>query len=195
MTTFAIPVRFDSFLTYYPTFSKTSVTTKEKTTIILKLQDPGGSLRGELDGWVTKNINDNVHNTTCCIQMSHAINMAFHTTDPTKMIGLLSTRPRATHEASIKSLANMVFHYVASVDEMKGFLVAKFGPGEQISRRDDINDRPGIVVFMGHETYGIHTEIWTGDNFHQDFIKGNFAALTRPEVLFWSIGDPTLIDI
>jgi hypothetical protein len=195
MTTFAIPVRFDSFLTYYPTFSKTPVTANGKTTTLLTLQDPGRSLRGELDGWVTKNFNDNVHNTTCCIQMSHAINMAFYTTDPTKMIGLRSTRPRDTHGAAIKSLANRVFHYVAAVDEMKGFLTAKFGPGEQISSRDDIDDRPGIVVFMGHETYGIHTEIWTGDNYHQDFIKGNFAALTKPEVLFWSIGDPNLIDI
>ena len=168
MTTFAIPVRFDSFLTYYPTFDKTPVTTNGKTTIILKLKDPGGSLKGELDGWVTKNINDDARNTTCCIQMSHAINMAFHSANPAKMVGLLSTRPRTTHGQRIKSVANVGFHYyVAAVDEMKGFLTDTFGSGEEISSRDDIDDRPGIVVFMGHETYGIHTEIWTGDNFHQ----------------------------
>jgi hypothetical protein len=82
------------------------------------------------------------------------------------MIGLRSTRPRPTHEQRIKSVANMEFHYVAAVDEMKGYLEARFGAGEEISSRDDIDDRPGIVVFMGHETYGVHTEVWTGDNFH-----------------------------
>jgi hypothetical protein len=49
--------------------------------------------------------------------------------------------------------------------------------------------------FLGHETYGVHTEVWTGDNFHQGFMRGNFIALTRPKVWFWSIGDPNLIDI
>jgi hypothetical protein len=194
MTNFAIPVRFDSFLTYYPTFTKTIVTTKTKTTTVLKLKDPGGSLAGELDGWVTENINISASYTTCCIQMSHAINMAFHTADPTKMIGLRTNR-RATHGVRVRSVANMEFHYVAAVDEMKAFLEGTFGEGEEITSRNDIDDRPGIVVFMGNQTYGIHTEVWIGDNFHQDFMKGNFAALTRPRVWFWSIGDPNLIDI
>ena len=52
MTDFAIPVRLDTFLTYYPLFTKTTATTKAGPKIILKLKDPGGSLKGELDGWV-----------------------------------------------------------------------------------------------------------------------------------------------
>jgi hypothetical protein len=199
MTDFAIPIRLDSFLNYYPLVTKTPVTTKvgSKTIVnktLVKLKDPGGSLDKELDGWATENFNQNASYTTCCIQMSHAINMVFHTADTTKMVGLRTIR-RPTHAARIKSVANMEFRYVASVDEMKAFLDDTFGEGDEISSRTDIDDRPGIVVFMGHETYGVHTEVWTGDNFHQAFMRGNFVALTRPKVWFWSIGDPNLIDI
>jgi hypothetical protein len=92
--------------------------------------------------------------------MSHAINM-LHLVDATKMVGPQSTRPRPTNGVAIKSVANMTFRYIASVDEMKGFLTDKFGDGEEISRnamggaataaqsKSYIQDRPGIVVFMG----------------------------------------------
>ncbi len=208
MTNFAIPVRFDTFLTYYPTVNKTVVATKAGTKTFVTLKDDGGSLDKELDGWATENINMNANYTTCCIQMSHAINMSFHTTDRTKMIGLLTTRPRATHPVAIKSVANMVFRYVASVDEMKGFLTDMFGAGEEISRGANgaratadqakaiIQDRPGIMVFMGSSPWGVHTEIWLGDDYNQRWMKGKgpFGDGWAP-VWFWGIGDPTLIDI
>ena len=195
MTDFAIPVRLDTFLTYYPLFTKTTAATKAGSKIILKLKDPGGSLKGELDGWVTGLINENPNYTTCCIQMTHAINMVFHTSDPTKMVGKQTTRPRPTHAVKIAAAANKEFRYVASVDEMKGFLDDTFRDGIEISSRTDIDDQPGIVVFMGNQTYGIHTEVWTGDDFHQGFMKKNFAALGRPRVWFWSLGDPNVPDI
>ena len=157
--------------------------------------DPGGSLKGELDGWVTELINENPTYTTCCIQMTHAINMVFHTSDPTKMVGKQTNRPRPTHAAKIAAAANKEFRYIASVDEMKGFLDDTFREGIEISSRKDIDDQPGIVVFMGNQTYGIHTEVWTGDDFHQGFMKKNFAALGRPRVWFWSLGDPNVPDI
>ena len=210
MTAFAIPVRFDTFLTYYPTVNKNVVTTKAGSKTFVTLKDIGGSLDKELDGWATENINMNASYTTCCIQMSHAINMSFHISDPTKMIGLQSkrTQPRPTHAVAIKSLANTVFHYVASVDEMKGFLKDAFGEGEEISRGANgarataeqakaiIQDRPGIMVFMGSSPWGVHTEIWLGDDYNQNWMKGKgpFGDGWAP-VWFWSIGDPTLIDI
>jgi hypothetical protein len=208
MTTFAIPVRFDTFLTYYPAVKKNLVTTKAGSKTFVTLKDPGGSLDKELDGWATENININAHYTTCCIQMSHAINMSFHTSDSTKMIGLQTTRPRPTHGVPIKSVANTVFRYVASVDEMKGFLKDKFGEGEEISRGANgaratadqaeaiVQDRPGIMVFMGNSPWGVHTEIWLGDDFNQDWMKGKtpYGDGWAP-VWFWSIGDPTLIDV
>ena len=69
---------------------------------------------------------------------------------------------------------------------MKDFLDNTFEEGVEITSKADIEDKPGIVVFMGNQTYGIHTEIWTGDNFHQGFMRNDFAALTRPLVWFWS---------
>ena len=158
------------------------------------MKDPGGSLAGELDGWVTGLINENINYTTCCIQMSHAINMAFMHKDQTKMVGPQSYR-RRTNGFAIRSAANMTFRYIAAVDEMKDFLDNTFEEGVEITSKADIEDKPGIVVFMGNQTYGIHTEIWTGDNFNQGFMRNNFAALTRPRVWFWSVGDPNLIDI
>ena len=194
MTHFAIPVRIDSFVNNYPLFAKTSITTKAGPRIDLKLKDPGGSLAGELDGWVTGLINENINYTTCCIQMSHAINASFLHEDQTKMVGEQSYR-RRTNGFAIRSAANRVFRYIAAVDEMKDFLDNTFEEGVEITSRADIEDKPGIVVFMGRQTYGIHTEIWTGDNFNQGFMRNNFASLTRPRVWFWSVGDPDLIDI
>jgi hypothetical protein len=121
--------------------------------------------------------------------------MVFHTSDPTKMVGKQTTRPRPTHAVKIAAAANKEFRYIASVDEMKGFLDETFRDGIEITSRTDIDDQPGIVVFMGNQTYGIHTEVWTGDDFHQGFMKKNFAALGRPTVWFWSLGDPNVPDI
>ena len=126
--------------------------------------------------------------------MSHAINMAFMHADQAKMVGPQSYR-RRTNGFAIRSAANMTFRYIAAVDEMKEFLDNTFEEGVEITSKADIEDKPGIVVFMGNQTYGIHTEIWTGDNFHQGFMRNNFAVLTRPRVWFWSVGDPNLIDI
>ena len=194
MTHFAIPIRIDAFVNNYPLFYKTPVNTKAGPKIDLKLKDPGGSLAGELDGWVTGLINENINYTTCCIQMSHAINMAFMHKDQTKMVGPQTNR-RRTNGFAIRSAANMTFRYIAAVDEMKDFLDNTFEDGVEIKSKADIEDKPGIVVFMGNQTYGIHTEIWTGDNFNQGFMRNNFASLTRPKVWFWSVGDPDLIDI
>ena len=194
VTHFAIPVRIDTFVNNYPLFYKTNVTTKAGTKIDLKLKDPGGSLAGELDGWVTDLINEDVNYTTCCIQMSHAINESFMHVDQTKMVGPLTYR-RKTHGFAIKSAPGQTFRYVAAVDEMKDFLDNTFEAGVEIKSKDDIADQPGIVVFMSGLTYGLHTEIWLGDNYNQGFMRNNFAALTRPKVWFWSIGDPNAIDI
>jgi hypothetical protein len=194
MASFAIPVSWYNFVDYYPLFTKTSVATKAGSKIILKLKDPRGSLNGELDGWVTELINEDANYTTCCIQMSHAINMAFVNTDVSKMVGVHSVR-RNTHSVKIARAGDREFHYLAAVDEMKAFLDDTFEPGRKISSRKDIEDQPGIVVFMGTSPWGVHTEIWLGDNFHQIFMKNNLASLTMKNIWFWSLGDPTLIDI
>jgi hypothetical protein len=104
MASFAIPVSWYNFVDYYPLFTKTNVATKAGNKIIVKLKDPRGSLNGELDGWVTELFSEDVNYTTCCIQMSHAINMAFVNSDVSKMVGTHSVR-RNTHSATIARLA------------------------------------------------------------------------------------------
>jgi hypothetical protein len=190
MASFAIPVSWYNFVDYYPLVTKTTEVTKGVSQAIVKLRDPRGSLNGELDGWATGLFNQNPNYTTCCMQMSHAINMAFVTRDVSKLVGPNSVRPRPNHKATIARASNKEFF-----DEMKGFLDRTFEPGRKISSRTDIEDQPGIVVFMGTPQGGVHTEIWTGDNFHKTFMKNNFASLKMPNVWFWSLGDPTLVDI
>jgi len=193
MADYVIPVSWYDFVDYYPLFylSKTKTAPPK---IILKLKDPSASLAGELDDWVTGLINESPSYTTCCIQMSHAINMAFYRKDASKMVGLKTYR-RKTRGFKIKSIGNQEFHYVPSVDEMKKFLEEKFGAGLEIKSKDDINGTPGIIVFMSGLPYGLHTEVWTGDNFHQAWMRGNFNSLKRPKVFFWGLGDPTRPDV
>jgi hypothetical protein len=51
MTDFAIPVRFDTFLSYYPKVETILPdTTKGETKTLVNLYDPFGSLKKELDG-------------------------------------------------------------------------------------------------------------------------------------------------
>ena len=165
---FAIGIDVPVFKAYYPLVTQTSRTVGTPPTVkyTVTMSDPGGSLGSELDNWVTELKNLDPSYTTCCIQMSHAINMSFHTTDPKRMVGMKSYR-RQTRKFKIQAAANKEFHYIASVDEMKRFLDDTFEEGVEIKSKKDIEEQPGIVVFMGTAFAGIHTEIWTGDNFHQ----------------------------
>jgi Type VI secretion system (T6SS), amidase effector protein 4 len=164
MASYAIPVSWYNFVDYYPLFTKTNVATKAGNKVVVKLKDPRGSLNGELDGWVSELFNENVNYTTCCIQMSHALNMAFVNSDVSKMVGAHSVR-RNSHSATVARAGNREFQYLAAVDEMKAFLDDTFEPGRKITSRKDIEDQPGIVVFMGTSPWGVHTEIWLGDDF------------------------------
>ena len=198
---FAIGIDAPVFKAYYPLVSQTSATvgTPPRVKYTVTMSDPGGSLGSELDGWVTELKNLDPSYTTCCIQMSHAINMSFHTTDPKKMVGIKSYR-RPTRKFKIQAAANKEFHYIASVDEMKEFLNTTFGSGDEISRladgkvasRDEakssILGRPGIVIFMNNQFAGLHTEIWTGFDWHQDWMKGRMDPFDWRPLWFWDMG-------
>ncbi len=200
---FAIGIGLPVFKAFYPIVQQTSaaVGSPPRLTYSVTMSDPGGSLGTELDAWVTELKNEDPSYTTCCIQMSHAINMSFHTIDPQKMVGMKSYR-RPTRGFKIASVANKEFHYIASVDEMKDFLETMFESGEEISRRGDgriasrdeakasILGRPGIVVFMNNQWAGFHTEIWTGSDWHQDWMKGRMDPFDWRPVWFWDMGVP-----
>jgi hypothetical protein len=84
---------------------------------------------------------------------------------------------------------------------LKHFLEDTFEEGERISGDDDntpigyqdqvalLKGRTAIVVFMGrNKPAGVHTEIWTGNDFHQAKMKGFFKSLelSAPE-WFWEV--------
>ena len=163
------------------------------------MTDPGGSLGSELNGWVTELKNLDPSYTTCCIQMSHAINMSFHIIDVTKMVGTQEYR-RKTRGFKIRCGRHKEFHYLASVDEMKEFLNTTFGGGEEIfaPRRwqAGVSNR-GEIVRSGpardrrlHEqpVRGFHTEVWTGDDWHQGWMKGRMDPFGWGPVWFWDMG-------
>jgi hypothetical protein len=87
----SIPASDVDLISYYPTPTATSVKDEKtsKLTWTVTLKDPAGSLNNnkEMNDWVTELKNDNVNKTTCCIQMSHTINMMFHLRDPSLMSG------------------------------------------------------------------------------------------------------------
>jgi len=203
----AIPANDVDLVTYYPLPTPTSVTDKKtsKVTWTVTMKDPGGTLSNnkEMNDWVTELKNDDVNNTTCCIQMSHAINMMFHLRDSSKMVGLRSRNSwRDNKKIAVAAAANKYFYYIRAVNEMKDFLEETFEEGEKISGDDDnkpiayqdqvklIKGRTGIVVFMGkNKSAGVHTEIWTGNDFHQSMMKGFFKSLElSAPVWFWEVG-------
>ena len=200
---FAIPIDPSSFMTYYPLVTQTSATvgTPPKVKYNVTMKDPGGSLGSELNNWVTELKNMDPNYTTCCIQMSHAINMSFHIANPKKMVGAKSYR-RNTRTFKIAAAANKEFHYIASVDEKKEFRNTTFESGEEISHRTDgrvasrteaksfIQGRPGIVVFMGNQSWGVHTEVWEGDDWHQTWMKGRMDQFDWRPLWFWDMGVP-----
>jgi hypothetical protein len=129
------------------------------------------------------------------MQMSHAINMAFVTRDVSKLVGPNSVRPRPNDKATIARASNTEFYYLASVDEMKRVPRPDFRAGPEDFEPHRHRGSAGNRRVHGHSSGGVHTEIWTGDNFHQTFMKNNFASLKMPNVWFWRLGDPTLDDI
>jgi len=126
-------------------------------------------------------------NTPCCVQMSHALNLA-GCTIPARS-NRRHTSPLDTDDGS--------FNYLLAVDEMKWFLEDNFGMGEEISKDDsgkrrvkigDMTDalagRTGILVFSNLR-YGAHTELWDIDHMYQRDMSP--ALFNQPMVLFWDV--------
>ncbi len=126
-------------------------------------------------------------NTPCCVQMSHALNVAGC---------LVGPRSNRRHTSRITTDAG-TFNYLLAVDEMKWFLEDNFGVGDEISKddqgrritsihdmKDVLNGRTGILVFSNLHL-GTHTELWDVDHMHQRDISS--ALFNSPKVLFWDV--------
>ena len=124
--------------------------------------------------------------TPCCVQMSHALNVAGC------LVGTMSNRRHTSRVAT----PDGTFNYLLAVDEMKWFL-GRFGAGEEVSgavsgkrrasagqMREALNGRTGIIVFSNLHL-GTHTEIWDVDHMHQTDMSP--ALFNAPQVLFWDV--------
>jgi len=136
--------------------------------------------------------------TPCCVQMSHALNMA----------GVLV--PSASYRRPNESLTinGSKYYYLAATDELEDFLVNRCGDdGEMINIdlnttrsmgdiKKYIAKRPGLLLFRYADFHRVgpkgefeHTELWDGTKILQrDMAEGFLFA--RPRVLMWDTNDP-----
>jgi hypothetical protein len=140
---------------------------------------PKRPLTGQL-----KEFMDHTPGTPCCVQMSHALNMA-GSVIPSKSNRRWNSRIPATGS----------LYYLLAVDEMEWFLTQNYGVGEDIRNGDSgkretadmkaiLNGRTGILVFRDGG-FGKHTEIWDVDHMHQRDISDDVFLV--PKVLFWDV--------
>jgi|GEM_PF-2121657 len=139
--------------------------------------------------------------TPCCVQISHALNMAGHLI-PRHYPGERRKNKKGTlvGNSPIK-IGGREYYYLLAVDEMETYLAWEYGPGELVStdlqtgkRRSSTESRrylagrTGILV-MRDSTPGVHTELWDGNSFVQKDMAADHL-LGLPRVLFWDCGAP-----
>jgi hypothetical protein len=136
--------------------------------------------------------------TPCCVQMSHAFNMAGVTVPPTSY----------WRKNTALKINGRLLYYLAATDELEDFLVSCCkDDGEMINLdltktrsvseiKKYIANRPGLLLFR----YGKfrvppppklfeHTELWDGTKILQrDMAEDSLFA--HPRVLMWDTNDP-----
>jgi type VI secretion system (T6SS) effector Tae4 (amidase) len=139
-------------------------------------------------GWIKAYMDElGPGNTPCCVQMSHALNVAGAD---------IESKSNRRHNPHLKTPEGS-YYYLLAVDEMKWFLEENFGEGEEISLGKNnkrvvkisdmmavLNGRTGILVFSNLH-YGTHTELWNVDHLHQRDMS--LALFNCPRVLFWDV--------
>jgi hypothetical protein len=164
MSTGKIFVEFDALKTHYPTYKKLPPE-------LQKFMDDLGP-----------------PNTSCCVQMSHALNKA----------GQLI--PHQGYRRPNSPIAS--FYYILAVDELEQYLSWRYGKGEEIKHgkktmaqmKAYLDGKQGILLFRDGGA-GYHTELWDGDHILQDgnMVSGGGARMnednifSKPRVLFWEV--------
>jgi hypothetical protein len=160
-----IQVDFDDLKSHYPTYR----------TLPKALQDFMDALNRVSPG-----------NTPCCVQMSHALNLAGQ---------IIPSRSYRRSNSAIGS-----YYYILAVDELEQYLAGRYGRGEEIktaSRRDKasikkyLNGKQGILCFRSAGA-GAHTELWDKSRILQDGAPSSSGAAMnqdyifgQPRVVFW----------
>src|ERR1700683_1258745 len=129
-------------------------------------------------------------NTPCCIQVSHALNLAGQTIPRTYQNARRSNSP-----ITVNGTTN---YYLLAVDELELWMTERYGCGMNLCEpadlprpkaqaiqgmRDFISGLKGILVFRDGG-FGLHTELWDGTQILQrDMDETNLFS--QPRVLFW----------
>lgn len=135
-------------------------------------------------------------NTPCCIQVSHALNLAGQT--------IPATNPTARRTDNEPITVNGVSrYYIRAVDELEAWLTFKHGAGldvrsfaglpktsnDMAAMKRQLSMVKGILLFR-ESGAGLHTELWDGKQILQrDMDEPHLFS--RPRVLVW-ICDPDL---
>jgi Type VI secretion system (T6SS), amidase effector protein 4 len=136
--------------------------------------------------------------TPCCVQMSHALNMAGIPVPPRSY--RRDPNPKLT-------INKKDYYYLLATDELETFLTALTGDdGETINRdlgktrtiaetQSYIQNRTGIIIFRHANLNTVppkgkfeHTELWDGTQILQRDISTSLFAC--PRVLMWDTNDP-----
>lgn len=180
-----IDVNFDTLRSNYPTYNKLPRPIQEYMDRLNKNIKPGEP-----------------RSTPCCIQVSHALNMAGHTI------------PERSHRRANAQIPGGAGYYVQAVDELELYLAATYGRGEEIKTKDiaqakdaiprmkkRLDGRRGILVFRNSGA-GFHTELWDQTHIIQNGAPtANGAAMSetgifgQPRVVFWPVGEDDSADV
>ena len=130
------------------------------------------------------------HNTPCCIQVSHALNLAGQT--------IPQTYPNARRSNMLITVNGNSNYYLLAVDELELWMTQRFGSAINLcalaglpkqkaqaiqQMREFLAGIKGILVFRD-KGFGFHTELWDGSQILQrDMDETNLFS--QPRVLFW----------
>ena len=140
------------------------------------------------------------NNTPCCIQVSHALNMAGQKIPAT--YNYAKQRGRSPSPIQVNGLTN---YYLLAVDELEQWLTQKYGAGLEVralaglpktpsgnliqrkkdmeQMKDYLSGYTGILLFRDVGA-GLHTELWDGSQILQrDMDEVNLFSQSR--VLMW----------
>lgn len=130
-------------------------------------------------------------NTPCCIQVSHALNVASQTIPPTNP----TARRNATQPIRVEGVSR---NYILAVDELEAWLTFKYGAGldvrafaglpststDMAAMKRQLSTVKGILLFREPPGAGLHTELWDGRQILQrDMDEAHLFS--RPRVLVW----------
>ena len=165
--------------------------------LTLKINYPMRPLTGDL-----KTFMDGLGpgNTPCCVQVSHALNLAGEKIPST--YDYAKKRGRNPSQITVDGQSN---YYLLAVDELENWLTEKYGAGVNVrtlaglpatpstNQAQKVKDMSAMKQYLGGDTgillfrtsgAGMHTELWDGQQIVQRDMDEP-ALFSQPRVLMW----------